>query len=346
MAKIRVFIVENSILMQKIIGDIISCDHNLEVIGTAQTCKEALEKIPPLLPDVVTLDINLPDENGLTLLKQLMDRCPVRVVMVSAYTQKGAEMTLKALELGALDFIPKPSGEISLDLYNFKEEIISKIKLATTVDLEKVIRIARAMPPVKEIAHLNKIVVIGASTGGPKAIIDVMHQIPLNAEAAFLIVQHMPKGFTKTFAQRIFSSSNIKIKEAEDQDLILKGAGYVARSGFHMAIEKATEEKNRYCIKLSETPSVNYLKPAVDVTMKSVADVFDGKIIGVVLTGMGRDGLEGSRKIKAKGGKIIVQDESSCVVYGMPKGIIDEGLADDILPLGEIPRKIMEYLNK
>lgn len=343
MKKIKVFIVENSILMQKVISEILSLDPQIEVIGSAEFGRDALEKIPQVSPDVVTLDINLPDINGLTVIKELMCNFPVRIIVVSAYTQSGADLTLRSLEAGALDFISKPSGEVSLDLYNFKDEIISKIKLVTNIDLNKAINISKRIIPLREVLSVSKIVVIGASTGGPKAILEILREIPSNIDASFLIIQHMPKGFTKSFAQRISWYSNIKIKESEDGDLILVGAAYIARAGSHLVIEKISQEKNRYCIRLDENPAIN-LRPSLDVTMNSVAEAFSGKIIGVVLTGMGKDGLEGTKKIKEKGGKIIVQDETSCVIYGMPKTIIDAGLADEVLPLGEIPKKIIEYL--
>lgn len=344
MPKIKVFIVENSILMQQVIADILSSDPEIEVVGCAKSGREALEKIPQVHPDVVTLDLNLPDTDGLSVLKDLMQHFPARVVVISAYTQNGAELTLKALELGALDFIPKPSGEISLDLYSFKNDIISKIKLVMAIDLGKVISISKVTVPAKDISSVNKIVVIGASTGGPKVIQEIIQQIPFDVRASFLIIQHMPKGFTKTFSQRVFSCANIKIKECENQDPILNGAGYIGRSGFHMTIEMISSKKNRYRLKVDMEPTTDHLKPSLDVTMGSVAQIFAGKIIGVVLTGMGKDGLIGAKKIKEKGGKIIVQDEASCVVYGMPRAIVEAGLADAALPLSEIPKKIIEYL--
>jgi two-component system, chemotaxis family, protein-glutamate methylesterase/glutaminase len=345
MKKIKVFIVEDSILMQKVIADILSSDSEIEVVGTTKYGQEALAKIPQIAPDIVTLDVNLPDMSGLLVLEQLMREYPARVVMLSAYTQKGAETAIKALELGALDFIPKPSGEVSLDLYNFKDEIIAKIKTLAQVN-PKVPFVLKNFYREKEMPPADQVVVIGASTGGPKAIMDVMSQMPANCGANFLIVQHMPKGFTKTFAERVGWYSNVRCKEVEDGDLLLKNVGYVAKSGQHMVVERLSRDKKSYCLRLDDTALVNYVKPAVDVTMSSLADTFEGKIIAVILTGMGKDGLEGCRKIKAKGGKIIVQDEHSCVVYGMPRSVVHEGLADSVLPITEIPGKIMEYLHE
>jgi len=339
---IKVFIVEDSILMQKVISDILSTDPEISVVGKACLGKGALEEIPKISPDVVTLDVNLPDISGIEVLEELMRKFPTRVVMLSAYTQQGADLTLKALELGALDFIPKPSGEISLDLYNFKDEIVNKIKLVSEINIEKVLKISRKKE-LKEDLKIKKIVIIGASTGGPKAISEIITDLSSPQEATFLIVQHMPPGFTKSFAQRLSWVSPFKIKEAEDKDILKKNAGYVAASGFHMVIEKCND---LYCIRLDETELVNYVRPSVDVTMKSVADVFDGEIIGVILTGMGKDGLEGAKAIKKKNGKIIVQDESTSVVYGMPRVVVENNLADFVLPLSQISKKLEECLKK
>jgi len=337
---IKVFIVEDSILMQKVISDILSTDPEISVVGKARLGKEALEEIPKISPDVVTLDVKLPDISGIDVLEELMEKFPTRVVMLSAYTQQDAPLTLRALELGALDFIPKPSGEISLDLYNFRDEIIKKIKLISKINIEKILKISRKEELEKDL-KIKKIVIIGASTGGPKAISEIIAHLSSPQEATFLIIQHMPSGFTKSFAQRLSWISAFKIKEAEDKDILKKNAGYVAPSGFHMVIEKVD---NLYRIRLDETKLVNYVRPSVDMTMKSVADVFDGEIIGVILTGMGKDGLEGAKAIKRKNGKIIVQDESTSVVYGMPKAIVENNLADFVLPLSEIPKKLEEYL--
>jgi two-component system chemotaxis response regulator CheB len=345
MSPIRVFIVEDSVLMQKVITDILSSDPAIEVIGATKYGQEALTKIPELKPDIVTLDVNLPDLSGLIVLEKLMKENPVRIVMLSAYTQKGAETAVRALELGALDFIPKPSGEVSLDLYNFKEEIISKIKALSVTNIKNSF-VSKNFYREREAPPSGKIVVIGASTGGPKAIMDVMSRIPADSGANFLIIQHMPKGFTKTFAERVGWYSAIKVKEVEEGDRILKNVCYVAKSGQHMVVEKSSKDNNVYYLHLDDTALVNYVKPAIDVTMASLADCFDGKMIAVVLTGMGKDGLEGARKIKGKGGRVIAQDEASCVIYSMSKAVVNAGIADCILPINDIPDKIMEYIHE
>ena len=346
MKKIRIFIIEDSILMQKVISDIFSRDPNFEIVGTAYGGKEALEKIPQLNPDVVTLDVNLPDMYGLTVLEEIMSKFPTRVVMLSAYTQKGTEITIRALELGALDFIPKPSGEVSVDLYNFRKDIASKIKIIAGVDFKKYLSDFRGVSVTEKILDVNRLVVIAASTGGPKAIIEVMRKMPADINASFLIVQHMPKGFTRAFAERISWNSSIRTKEAEDGDMVFRGVGYVAPAGLHMVMESLLDDKNgKFRLRLDETSLVNYVRPSADVTMNSVADLFGNNTIAVVLTGMGKDGLEGARAIKERGGKVIAQDEESSVVYGMPGAVVDAGLADRVLSLRDIPEEIIRMVD-
>lgn len=351
MDKIRVLVVDDSFLMRKMISDIINSDPGLAVIDKADNGREALNKILTLKPDVVTLDVNLPLLDGINVLEEIMRTQPTRVIMLSAHTKRGAEATIRALELGAMDFISKPSGEISLDLPKLKEEIISKIKLASGVKIDKFLSVSVApsltLTPqvkVKRLAVLKKLVVIGASTGGPKAILEIMQNIPYNLPAAFLIIQHMPKGFTASFAERISWQSEIKAKEAIDTDIILPGRAYVAPAGYHLILEKQKEQFLR--VRLNQDVLVNFVRPAVDITMASAAEVFGKDVIGVILTGMGRDGLAGAREIKGKGGVVIVQDEATSVIWGMPKVIYEAGLADKILPLSGIPAAIMEEIKR
>lgn len=338
--KIRVLVVEDSFLMRKIITDIIVSDPKLEIVGEAKDGKDALEKVFALKPDVVTLDINLPVIDGLQVLEEIMKKQPTPVIMLSAYSRQGTSATFRALELGAVDFIAKPAGEVSLNLFKLKDEIISKIKLAERIELDKfsqtpvaLIRRGLKAPAIK------KLVVIGASTGGPRALLEVMQQIPSGLSASFLVVQHMPEGFTLSFAERISWQSGMKAKEAEDGDIIVVDKVFVAPTGYHMCLEKNQMEVR---IRLNRGPLVNFVRPSVDVTMLSAVEAFGKAVVGVVLTGMGKDGLEGARKIKEKGGFIIVQDEKTSVVWGMPKMVYKAGLADKVLPLSEIPGAIVE----
>ncbi len=346
--KVRVLVVYDSFLMRKIISDIINSDPGLEVVDKAKDGKEALEKMLALSPDVVTLDVNLPLLDGISVLEEIMQNHPTRVIMLSAYTRAGTSTTIRALELGALDFIAKPSGEVSLDLPKLKDEIISKIKLASTIDLGKFLslserrRMVLARRAEKPLA-LKKLVVIGASSGGPKAILEIMQDIPPSLPAAFLIIQHMPRGFTLSFAERLSWQSGIKTKEAEEGDIILAGKAFVAPAGYHMVLEKQNEQLK---VNLTEEALVNFVRPSIDVTMTSIAEVFGSNVIGVILTGMGKDGLEGARNIKQKGGLIIIQDEETSVVWGMPKVIYEAGLADKVLPISKIADAIIENINK
>ncbi|MFH0790285.1 MAG: chemotaxis response regulator protein-glutamate methylesterase [Candidatus Omnitrophota bacterium] len=348
--KIRVLVVDDSFLMRRILSDIINSDSDLEVVAKARDGKEALEKIFSLKPDVVTLDINLPEIDGLTVLEEVMQKQPTRVIMISAYTRAGATATIKALELGAIDFIAKPSGEISLNLSNLKDKIISKIKAVARVDLEKFIstvsglsfKTDRTDRKERIPSSLKKLVVIGASTGGPKVILDVFQNIPPNLPAAFLIVQHMPEGFTLSFAERLSWQSGMKIKEAEDGDLVLPGKGFVAPAGYHMVVEK---QENQLRIRLNQEAKVNYVRPAVDVTLTSAAEAFGKDVIGVILTGMGKDGLDGARSVKQKGGTIIVQDEQTSIIWGMPKAVFEAGLADKVESVSKISETIIKNIN-
>lgn len=344
--RVRVLVVDDSLLMRRIIADAINNDPALEVIDKAKNGQEALEKIFELKPDVVTLDINLPIVDGISVLRKVMQEQPTRFVMISAYTREGTTATIKALELGAIDFVAKPSGEVSLDIYKLKDEIISKIKLAAKIDIDKFLSSvvpAESYQPFRKgtFAAIKKLVVIGASTGGPKAVLDVMQALPAGLPAAFLIVQHMPKGFTLSFAERITWQSKIKTKEAEDGDIILTDKAYVAPAGYHMLLE---EQDGRLKVKLNHDALVNYVRPSIDVTLNSAVKLFGKNVIGVILSGMGKDGLEGCRKTKEKDGIVIAQDEATSVVWGMPKAVFDAGLADKVLPITEIADAIAKEM--
>lgn len=343
--KIRVLVVDDSLLMRRVISDIIGSDPDLEVVGKAKDGIEALEKARELNPDVITLDINIPGKDGLDVLEELMASRPTRVIMLSAYTRAGASATIKALELGAVDFIAKPWGEISLGLGKIKAEIVSKIKLASKINLEKYL--SSFAPPEKAVGEaklpgIKKLVIIGASMGGPRALLDIMKEIPPGLAATFLIVQHMPKGFTMGLAERIAWHSGLHTKEAESGDRLAPATALIAPAGSHMVLDR---EEQEIVVRLTVDEPVNYVRPAVDVTMASAAEILGGKqIIGVILTGLGKDGTDGCRKIKQAGGKIIVQDESTSVVWGMPRSVMKAGLADRVLPLSQIAGEIVRSI--
>jgi len=332
---LRVLVVDDSAFMRKMITDMINSDSQLTVVGTAFDGLDALKKIPKLQPDVVTLDVNMPRVDGLTTLKYIMKRHPLPVIMLSSATQKGAKITFKALKYGAVDYVPKPSGPISLDIEKIKNDLIAKIK--TVARAKIAIHKPTTGPPIQIKQKLkDKIIVIGASTGGPPALEEIVSKFPKNIPP-ILIVQHMPPAFTKPFAKRLDELCSFTVKEAEEGDSIGPGRALLAPGGYHMIVTK------RGRIHLDTGSPVHGLRPAVDPLMKTVADIYQSATIGVILTGMGRDGASGMKAIKEHGGVTIVQDEATCAVFGMPKAAIEEGCVDRILPLSQIPQEIVRW---
>lgn len=341
---IKVLIVDDSVLIRKILTDILKTDNEVLVVGTARNGKEALEKIETLKPDIITMDIEMPLMDGITTLKHIVSRFKLPVIMISSLTSEGADLTLKALDEGAIDFLPKPSNIFGLNQADIKAEIIEKIKIGSKsrIDIKKPIK-ALAKPEIqteklkKTYEDFNSIVVIGTSTGGPRALQALIPEIPNDINAAIVIVQHMPAKFTKSLADRLNSTSNIQIKEAEDGDIISKGCGYIAPGDYHMTIVK--ESKN-LVVRLNKDPQVMGLRPTVDILMESVANINGYSKVGVILTGMGSDGTKGIVKMKNSGSYNIAQDESTSVVYGMPKSAIASNCIDEILPLDKIALRI------
>ena len=331
---IKLLVVDDSLLMQKILADILQSDPQISVIGTARDGEEALQKIASLHPDIVTLDIEMPRMDGLTAVKKIMATNPLPVVMVSALAQREAKLTLKALELGAVDYIPKPSGPISLNMNAVKTELITKIKTAASANIRRTKpHSAQRIKPSKA-KNCDKIVSVAASTGGPAAVAYILKHIPENAPP-ILIVQHMQKGMTKLFAEGLNQECKLKVKEAEEGDAVQQGLALVAPGGFHMVLTKTGK------INLTTTPPVNYVRPSADVTMNSAAKTYAAKNIGVILTGMGADGAKGIEAIKKKGGFTIAQDKRTCAVFGMPQAAIKTGFVDLVKPLESIPKEIM-----
>ncbi len=339
MAQIRVLVVDDSLLMQRVLSDILKLDPRISVIDTARDGEEAIAKIAALHPDVVTMDVEMPKMNGLTAVRRIMETNPVPVVMISALTQHEAQLTLKALEYGAVDYVPKPSGQISLNMDSVKDELISKIKTAASANVRPIKLVTEETLPSTMVtgSASDKIIFIAASTGGPPAITSVLRNLPSDIPP-ILIVQHMPKGVTKLFADGLNQECKFKVKEAEEGDMIQEGLALIAPGGLHMVVTK--DDK----IALSKEPPVNYVRPAADVTMFSLADVYGSKNVSVVLTGMGSDGAKGVVAIKGKGGYTIAQDEKTSIVYGMPKMAFETGCVDVVVPLERIPREIIKAL--
>ena len=344
---IRVLIVDDSALMRRRISDILSADGEIEILDCAKTGSEAIKKVVKMKPDVITLDLSMPDIDGLTALTYIMNEVPTPVVIISANVAAGGPNALKALELGAVEVVNKPSGEISLDIELVDQEIIRKVKAASKVDVKRVRAVFNMFkniaPAVRTRAPsgLSKIVAVGASTGGPKAIKEILPYFAADIPAAFLFVQHMPAGFTRSMAERLNWLTKIDVKEAEDGDIIKAGHGYIAPGDFHMLVERKNDGA---VIRLNSGPKVNRVRPSITVMMDSVVKIFGARTIGVLLTGMGQDDVAGMRNIKNAGGITLAEDKSTCVVYGMPRVAIEEGIVDKVLPISHIGLEIIKHI--
>ncbi len=358
--KIRVLIVDDSAFMRKAIQVMLSDDSQIEVVGFATNGKEGVEKAFELKPDLVTMDIEMPQLDGLTALRMIMEKQPTPVIMVSSLTSEGAQITLDALDLGAVDFIPKQMSFVSLDIVKIKAELQAKIRhihsrrrtLMAQYALRRARKIGRqpvagmgettpAAPHVITKKHkLIKLVSIGTSTGGPPALQTVLTALPRNFPVGIVVVQHMPPMFTKSLAERLNGLCQIGVKEAEDGEPISPGTAYIAPGDKHLTIRKNLSTTTAV---LSDKPDNTIHKPSVDVLMHSVAEVQGHVALGVIMTGMGSDGLNGMQAMKVRGSDIIAQDEASCVVYGMPRAVIEAGITNTIAPLDQIAAEIMAY---
>jgi len=350
--KIRVLVVDDSALMRLMISDILNSDKEIEVVATARDGEDGIKRVTELKPDVVTLDVEMPRLDGLQALGYIMSEIPTPVVMVSAHTKKGAEATFRALEYGAVDFVSKPSGPISGDIKAVGDELVAKVKIAAVVNLDKLKFIQpkkntqkylKGKP--KKIAPEVKIIAIGSSTGGVCALGEILPQLDPDIPAGLLIVQHMPTGFTEAFAARLDRESKIDIKQAEAGDKIEQGKALIAPGDYHITVKREVSSKETVgLISLNKKPPVHGLRPTVDTMMLSVAEVYGDKTIGVILTGMGSDGTRGMKAIKESEGKTMAQDEDTCVVYGMPKAAVEEGVVDKVVPLDKIAEEIMKIV--
>ena len=353
MEKIKVLIVDDSSFMRKIIKDILESQQDIEVVDTARNGKDALEKVLKLKPDVVTMDVEMPVMDGLSALKEIMESNPVPVVMVSSLTSEGAEVTLKALEYGAVEFIAKPGGSISLKMEEIKDQIIEKVRIASKSKPRKImlekrsiqVPIIRKETPVPSIKEQQKksvlpfpVILIGTSTGGPRALHKVMDDLSGNISAPVFIVQHMPATFTKSLAMRLDGISRFSVKEAEDGDLVKPGHAYLAPGGYQMGV---TYADNILKVKLTKDEPVNGHRPSVDYLFNSFANYNFSKVIAVILTGMGYDRRDGMVKLNAQGATTIAESEETCVVYGMPKAAFEANAVDVKVPLDNIAFEIL-----
>jgi two-component system chemotaxis response regulator CheB len=362
MAKIRVLIVDDSALMRQVLATLLSKDPGIEVIGSAPDPFIAREKIKALNPDVLTLDVEMPKMDGLTFLEKLMKGHPMPVVMVSSLTEVGCQTTLRALELGAVDFITKPKIDLREGMEEIAQDLIEKVKAAAQAKVRGMgtgsAKRCLSPSPLSEggqapaqkrepvpsamIKTTDTIIAIGSSTGGTEAVKDVLMTLPPNTPP-ILITQHMPEHFTKTWADRMNQLCRISVKEAEDGDSVLPGHALVAPGSYHMTLVRSGA---RYTVRINQDPPVNRHRPSVDVLFASVAQYAGANAVGVILTGMGGDGAREMLTMKQAGAFTIAQDEASCVVFGMPKEAIKMGGVDKILPLSEISAAIVAYVCK
>jgi two-component system chemotaxis response regulator CheB len=351
---IRVLVVDDSAFMRKILANMLASDARISIAGVARNGDEALAQIKALKPDVMTLDIEMPGMNGLEVLRHVMQEMPLPVIMVSSLTEEGAKETLLALDLGAVDYIPKHLQGAAVNIIGIQQELIGKVMMAhhAAPKLHQMARRISAGTRLTGDSGRNvgsgrrisgqpirgvRLVAIGCSTGGPKALQEILPLFPKDFPAPIVIVQHMPRFFTGPFAQRLDQLSQITVREAVEGDILQAGVAFLAPGGVHMRLSRKNATES--AIALSNEPRTLHM-PSVDVMMVSAAEVYPSRAIGVILTGMGQDGLNGMTAIKNANGRTIAQDESTSVVYGMPKAVVDHGMADKVVPLEKIAGEI------
>ncbi len=344
---IKVLVIDDSALIRSLLTEMINEQRDMEVVGAAPDPLIAREMIKQLNPDVLTLDVEMPKMDGLDFLEKLMRLRPMPVIMVSTLTERGSEITMRALELGAIDFVTKPKTSISSGMREYTELITDKIRTASKARVASLARTAKPQANGEVQAALKnplisseKLLIIGASTGGTEAIKAFLLQMPSDCPG-ILITQHMPAGFTKSFAQRLDSICKISVKEAVDGERILPGHAYIAPGDYHLLLGRSGAN---YVTKLSDAEPVSRHKPSVDVLFDSAADNAGKNAIGVIMTGMGKDGAAGMAKMKQTGAYNFAQDEASCVVFGMPREAIAHGGVDEVLPLNELPKAVFSQL--
>jgi two-component system chemotaxis response regulator CheB len=341
---IRVLVVDDSAFVRHILSKHLEADPDITVVGQARDGIEALAQIMTLKPDVVTLDVEMPQMDGLAALQRIMSENPTSVIMLSALTQRGAQVTVQALMRGAVDFCPKPDATVNIQ--SVVETLTAKIKVAAGV---RPTPLASAAEPVashtvgigpRPFRRGDPVLVIGASTGGPRALQQVLSGLPADLPAAVAIVQHMPPGFTGSLARRLNDTTPLTVQEAADGDRLARGLALVAPGGYHLQFSGGRR------VALDDGPPRNYIRPSLDVCLESAARYHRAATIGVVLTGMGYDGTEGAGHVKATDGRVIVEHESTCVVHGMPRSVLEAGLADQVVPLPKIASALIEWIGK
>ena len=344
--RIKVLIVDDSAIMRQLLTSILEAEGDFEVVGTAPDPYVARDKILKLSPDVLTLDVEMPRMDGLTFLEKLMSGHPMPVVMISSLTERGCQTTLRALELGAVDFVTKPKVDVAAGLQEHVTEIAQKLRAAASAKVHprpaapdrSVATVAKEPLPVDAlITSTHKVIAIGTSTGGTEALSDILMKFPSDAPGVVAVI-HMPPGYTKSYAERLDRSCRIRVKEAEDGDRILPGHALIARGDRHLETFRSGAT---YSVKITDGEKVSGFRPSVDVLFRSCARFLGANAVGAILTGMGRDGAEGLLAMRRAGAHTIAQDEASCVVYGMPREAVQLNAACQILPLDRIANQLL-----
>jgi len=345
--RVRVLIVDDSAFMRTALTQLVNSDPGLWVAGTAIDGNDALEKVASLNPDVVTLDVDMPGLDGLGTLRRIMAECPRPVIMVSSLTEKGAETTVHALCAGAFDCVPKQLSAHSLDIVHIRDDLVRKIKAAaapksqsaSTSAVRKPPRAAR-LPQQTNHSRIPEIVCIATSTGGPKALQEILPVLPADISVPVLIVQHMPPGFTASLAQRLDDLCAVSVREAARDDVVQPGVVYIAPAGLHITVKRSLPAQT--VIHLSRQPENQLHTPSANLMMESVALAFGSQAMGIILTGMGEDGTLGMQAIHRHGGLTLGQDEASCAFYGMPRACAELGILHVVVPLSQIPHQILQ----
>jgi len=328
--KKRLVVIDDSPFIRRVITDWVRSDPAFEVVGSGENGEDAVRLARELRPDVMTLDIEMPKRDGLSALEEIMRFAPVPVIMVSSLTTQGAQATMRALELGAVDFVAKPGGSASIQFLGSRDELLGKLHTASVARLLHPALRARAIPSMRVTGHSDRILVITASTGGPRALALLWEGLPKGLPVPVLVVQHMPAGFTDSFARRLDSIGTVACKEAKAGDKLTPGLALLAPGGRHMIVEKGG------AIQLTDGPAVHGVKPAADPLFLTVSALYGARVVGAVLTGMGRDGAEGARVIRQAGGVMFGEAESTCTIYGMPRAAKEAGGINSELPIHEI----------
>jgi two-component system, chemotaxis family, protein-glutamate methylesterase/glutaminase len=346
-SRIKVLIVDDSAFMRIALARMVADDPSLSVVGTAASGTEALQKIVGLDPDVITLDMEMPGLDGLETLRRIMAQFPRPVIMVSSATLSSAESTFMALAAGAFDYVPKQLSPASLDISHIREDLVAKIKAAAESRRSRDALSLQRKPPrtadpaTRKVSHATPaIIAVGISTGGPKALQEILPTLPCDLPVPILIVQHMPAGFIAAFAKRLNGLCALSICEASHGAVVQPGVVYLAPAGFQMTIDRLAD--SRTLISLSGKAENQVHVPSVDVMMRSVASAFHSQATGIIMTGMGADGAQGMKAIHREGGLTVGQDEASCAVYGMPRVCAEMGILDRVVPLSQIPQEILQ----